>query len=91
MAKIDWDWSAELKTCQVRIAKLEAEIASQRETIQRLLDRGLGVEFPQRVLLRMEQSLERLRGHQQLIDGRIAELTAGRDGAVPSSEEPDVT
>jgi hypothetical protein len=54
MARIDWDWCAELETCQIRIAGLEAGIASQDQKTQRLSDRGMDAEFAQRVLGQMK-------------------------------------
>jgi hypothetical protein len=91
MAKIDWDWSAELETCRIRIAELEAGIALQKQKIQRLFDRGMDADFVQRVLALMEQSLERVRSHKHSIETRIAERNAGQDSVAPFSDEADET
>jgi uncharacterized coiled-coil protein SlyX len=73
MRTIDWDWPAQLETCQIRIAELEAGIASQKHKIQHLSNRGLDAAFAQRVLVVMEQSLEREQSHKRLIETRIAD------------------
>jgi uncharacterized coiled-coil protein SlyX len=88
MPKIDWDRPAELEACQTRIAELEAGIASQKQKIQRLFDRGMDAEFAQRILAVMEQSVERVRGHKHSIEN-MAERGAGEDKVAPRSEEPD--
>jgi uncharacterized coiled-coil protein SlyX len=72
MRTIDWDWPAQLETCQIRIAELEAGIASQKHKIQHLSNRGLDAAFAQRVLVVMKQSLEREQSHKHLIETRMA-------------------
>jgi hypothetical protein len=74
MPKVDLDWSKELETCQVRMAALETVTVSQQQKIQRLLDGGMDAEFTKRVLLQIEQSLERLRKHKDMIETRITRV-----------------
>jgi hypothetical protein len=81
MTKLDWNWSEELETCHVRMSALETVILSQQQKIQRLLDRGKDAEFTKLVLVRMEQSLERVRSHKNMIESRVTERAAGQNGA----------
>jgi hypothetical protein len=37
MGRIDWDWPAQLKECQIKAADLEEKIASQKLKVQRLV------------------------------------------------------
>jgi hypothetical protein len=78
MNMIDWDWQAQLETCQRRIAELEEKIASQRQKLQRLLDGNLNTTFVQRILALWEESLERVHSHKRLIETRIADRAADR-------------
>jgi uncharacterized coiled-coil protein SlyX len=73
MRTIDWDWPAQLSECQIRIAELEEKIASQKQKVQRLLDRQMTASSGQRLWAIWEQSLERVRSHKLLIETRIAE------------------
>jgi uncharacterized coiled-coil protein SlyX len=73
---IDWDWPAQLETCQIRITGLEAGIASQKHKIQHLSNRGLDAAVAKRVVVVMEQSLEREQSHKHLIETRIANRQA---------------
>ena len=41
MPMVDWDWPAQLKGCQSKIAKLQAKITSQKAKIDRLLGQNL--------------------------------------------------
>jgi uncharacterized coiled-coil protein SlyX len=50
MAAIDWDWPAQLKTCQNRIAELEEKVASQKLKINRLVDQKLPATSAQLLL-----------------------------------------
>ena len=72
MNRIDWDWQAQLETCQRRIVELEEKIASQRQKLQRLLDGKGNATFAQRTLAMREESLERVQGCKRLIESRIA-------------------
>jgi hypothetical protein len=76
MNMIDWDWQAQLETCQRRIAELEEKIASQRRKLQRLLDGNMNATFVQRILALWEESLERVHSHKRLIETRIADHAA---------------
>ena len=83
MRTIDWDWPAQLSECQIRIAELEEKIASQKQKVQRLLDRQMTALSAQRLLMIWEQSLERVRSHERLIETRIAERAADKQrGAI---------
>ena len=88
MAKIDWDWFAELAACEAKIVELEVRVAAQKQKIELLLSRGIDVALAQRVLLLKEQNLELMRRFKRLLENRIAELVEGPNGAVPSSDEP---
>ena len=59
MARIDWDWPAQLEGCQIRITRLEAGITSQKQKIQHLSNKGLDAAFAQRVLVVRADSFER--------------------------------
>jgi uncharacterized coiled-coil protein SlyX len=37
MAKIDWDWFAELAICETKIIELEVRVASQKQNIELIL------------------------------------------------------
>jgi hypothetical protein len=63
------------------MAALETVIVSQQQKIQRLLDRGRDAEFTKLVLARMEQSLERVRSHRDMIENRSTERVADQNGA----------
>jgi hypothetical protein len=78
MTKIDWDWQSQLEKCQCKIAELEERIASQRQKIQRLLDRNLDATFGQRILAMRQESLERVQSHKRLIESRIADHAEGQ-------------
>ena len=73
---IDWDWAAQLKACQIRIAELEQRIASQREKVQRLGDQGMNATSGQGLLAIWEQSLERVQSYKELIAARMADRAA---------------
>jgi hypothetical protein len=60
MNRIDWDWQAQLETCQRRIVELEAKIASERQKLQQLLGGNRNATFAQRTLAMREESLERV-------------------------------
>ena len=76
MAKIDWDWPAQLENCERRIAELEAGIASQEQKIRQLLKAGKNAEFANRGLAIRQESLARVRRYERLIEARIAEGAA---------------
>jgi uncharacterized coiled-coil protein SlyX len=84
MAIIDWDWPAQLRTCQNRIDELEKKIASQKQKVQRLLDWKMNVTCAQRILAIREESLARVRGDKHLIETRIADRAADQYRALPS-------
>ena len=84
MRTIDWDWPAQLKECQVRIAELEEKIASQRQKLRRLLDGRMTTTSAQRLLAIWEQSLARVQRHKHLIETRIAERAVDDNGAASS-------
>jgi hypothetical protein len=91
MRTIDWDWPAQLNECQIRIAELEDKISSQKQKVQRLLDRQMTALSAQRLLVIWEQSLERVRSHKHLIESRIAERAADQQhGAFFSRASPQV-
>ena len=71
MATINLDWPAQLKTCQIRIAELDEQIATQRQKIQRLSDQKLRVKWAQRLLVMRQESLERAQRRRDLIESRI--------------------
>ena len=73
---IDWDWTAELKACQIRMAELEERIASQRQKVQRLRDQEMNATSAQRLLAIWEQSLERVQSYKELIETRSADRAA---------------
>jgi hypothetical protein len=83
---IDWDWPAQLKECQVRIAELEDKIASQRQKLKQLSDGRMTATSAQRLLTIWEQSLERVQRHKRLIETRIAGRAADDNGAASSFE-----
>jgi hypothetical protein len=87
MHKIDWDWQAQLETCQRRIVELEDKIASQRQKLQRLLDGNGNATFAQRTLAMREESLERVRRCKRLIESRIADRAADRLVEMPYHAE----
>jgi hypothetical protein len=72
MEMIDWDWPAELKTCQRKIAELEQKIASQRQEIQGLFARKMNAAYVQLILTINERNLKQARGHKHLIEMRLA-------------------
>jgi hypothetical protein len=78
MNMIDWDWQAQLETCQRRIIELEEKIVSQRRKLQRLLDGNMNAIFAERILAMREESLERVRSWKRLIETRIADRAADR-------------
>jgi hypothetical protein len=82
MRMIDWDWPAQLETCQSKIAELEEKIASQRRKIQRLLDQKMNAAHAQRLLAIREQSLERVQSDKYLIEIRMADRAADHAAAV---------
>jgi hypothetical protein len=88
MAKIDWDWLAELALCESKIIELEIRVASQKQKIELLLNRGMDAALAQRVLILREQNLDLMRSFKRLIENRIAERVAGQNGAVLSAGEP---
>ena len=88
MAKIDWDWFAELAICETKIIELEVRVASQKQNIELILNRGMDAALAQRVLILRQQNLELMRSFKHLIENRIAERVAGQNSAVPSSDEP---
>jgi uncharacterized coiled-coil protein SlyX len=88
MAKIDWDWLAELALCESKIIELEIRVASQKQKIELLLNRGMDAALAQRVLILREQNLELMRSFKHLIENRIAERAAGPNSEAPSSDEP---
>jgi hypothetical protein len=49
MAKIDWDWFAELAICETKIIELEVRVASQKQNIELILNRGMDAALAQRV------------------------------------------
>jgi hypothetical protein len=88
MTKIDWDWFAELATCEAKIVELEVRVAAQKQKIELLLNRGMDATLAQRVLILREENLELMRSFKHLIKSRMAELAAGPNSAVPSTDEP---
>ena len=78
MNMIDWEWPAQLESCQKRIAELKAGIAIQEQKIQRHLDRGTNAEFAQRVLAIKQETLARLHGYKHLIETKIANSIAAQ-------------
>jgi hypothetical protein len=78
MTRIDWDWQAQLATCQKRIVELEEKIASERRKLRRLLDGNLNATFAQRILAMREESLERVQSCKRLIETRIADREVDR-------------
>ena len=73
MEMIDWDWPAELKTCQRKIAELEGKIASQRQEIHRLLGLKMNAAFAQLILTINERNLHEAQGHKHLIEMRLVD------------------
>jgi hypothetical protein len=73
---IDWDWQTQLESCQRKIVELEEKIASQRQKLQRLLDRNMNATFAQRILAMRQESLERVQSYKHLIETRIADRAA---------------
>jgi hypothetical protein len=73
MARIDLDWPAQVKTCQIRIAELEEKIATQRQKIQHLSEQELRVKWAQCLLVMRQESLERAQSRRDLIESRIAD------------------
>jgi uncharacterized coiled-coil protein SlyX len=88
MNMIDWDWQAQLETCQRRIAELEEKIASQRRKLQRLFDGNMNATFVQRILALWEESLERVHSHKHLIETRIADRAAAQCVELPCHTKP---
>jgi hypothetical protein len=89
MAKIDWDWLAELALCETKIVELEVSVASQKQKIELLLNQGMDAALAKRVLILREQNLELMRSFKHMIENRIAERAAGPNSAAPSSDEPN--
>src|SRR5580700_1306150 len=84
---IDWDWQAQLQTCQSKIAELEVKIASQKQKIQRLLDHNMNATFAQRILAMREESLERVQSLRRLIETRITDRATDQLIAPPVGAE----
>jgi hypothetical protein len=76
MNRTDWDWQAQLETCQRRIVELEEKIASERRKLQRLLGSNRNATFAQRTLAMREESLQRVQSCKRLIETRIADRVA---------------
>jgi hypothetical protein len=87
MAKIDWDWAAQLETCKRIIVQLEIKIASERQKLQRLLDGNRNPTFAQRMLAMREESLERVQSYKRLIEIRITDRAADRLVEMPRHDE----
>src|SRR6516162_472343 len=73
MAAIDWDWPAQLKTCQNRIVELENKVASQKLKIDRLVEQQMPATSAQLLLAIREESLTRARDYKRLIETRLAD------------------
>jgi hypothetical protein len=73
MNRIDWEWQAQLETCQRKIVELEEKVASQSQKLQRLLDGNMNAIFAERILAMREESLERVQNWKRLIETRIAD------------------
>jgi hypothetical protein len=80
---IDWDWPAQLKARQVRIADLKKRIESQRIKIRWLQDKEMNATLAKRLLSIWEESLDRLQNCKHLIETRIAERAAEQNGVLP--------
>jgi hypothetical protein len=87
MNRIDWDWQAQLQTCQRRIVELEGKIASERQKLQQLLGGNRNATFVQRTLAMREESLERVQSCKRLIETRIADRAANRPAELPCHDE----
>ena len=89
MAAIDWDWPAQLETCQNRIAELEKKVASQKVKINRLVEQKLPATSAQLLLAIWEESLTRVRDYKRLIETRLADRAAGQHSSVvDETKEP---
>ena len=73
MPRMNLDWPAQLKACQVRIAELEDKIESLRLEIQDRWDREMDATYALRMLAINEQSLEYAQIHKQQIEIRLAD------------------
>src|SRR5271169_5805173 len=81
MARIDWDWPAQLDVCKERIVELEAGIASQEQKIRVLLKAGMNAQIARRLLAIRQESLARVRCFKRLIEIRIADGAAEEHAA----------
>ena len=81
---IDWDWPAQLKARQIRIADLKKRIESQRLKIRWLQDKEMNATLAKRLLSIWEESLDRLQNCKHLIETRIAERAVDDNGAASS-------
>jgi hypothetical protein len=84
MATIDLDWTAQLKTCQIRIVQLEQKITSQRQKIQSLSEQKLNVKWTQCLLAMTQENLERTQSRRSLIENRIADRTGNQRDVLES-------
>jgi len=84
MATIDLDWTAQLKTCQIRIVQLEQKITSQRQKIQSLSEQKLNVKWTQCLLAMTQENLERTQSRRSLIENRIAHRTGNQHDVLES-------
>ena len=87
MNRIDWEWQAQLETCQRKIVELEEKVASQRQKLQRLLDGNMNAIFAERILAMREESLERVQIWKRLIETRIADHAADQSVELPCHNE----
>ena len=84
MPRMNLDWPAQLKACQVRIAELENKIESLRLEIQSHWDRELDATSALRMLAINEQSLEYAQIHKQQIEIRLVDHVT-----MPQQPRPD--
>ena len=78
MARINWDWPAQLENCNKMITELQAGIAAQEQKIRALRKAGMKVEFAQRLLAIRQDSWARVCAYKRLIETRIADAAAER-------------
>ena len=88
MNRIDWDWQAQLETCERKIAELEETVGSQRRKLQRLLGGNMNATFAQRILAMRVESLERVQRWKRLIETRIADRAAAQCVELPCRTRP---